>query len=172
MGGVVRTITGEPSSGEKPSRENYGNPYSEDLLARFLAAMDEYKDRTSPGWRAYVPPEQAPYQWRPDEERAEIRGRELEQADEENRPARNLAINEPTTKTSEDMLADREESRSVQDSQAEQDQAFASAIEAARRGQLVNRRMFAADKYSASNNLASKKNELRDYIVRGRNGRF
>jgi hypothetical protein len=94
MGGAVRAITGKASSREKPQAEYYGNPYTEELMARVLGAIDRYNEKRG-GIRQYIPKENLPYEMRPDAERDAIRAREAQDADDDNRPARRLGINEP-----------------------------------------------------------------------------
>lgn len=100
MGGVADTfsstvsnLTGKASKDQKPDAAKYKNPYQEELMARVLGAIDRYNDKR--GVNAYIPKEMRPYELRSDEERAGIRAREPQQAKDENRPERNLAINEP-----------------------------------------------------------------------------
>lgn len=97
MGGLVSTLTGEASSGEKPKKENYGNPYTGDMMARLLGAIDAYNETRfgGKGVASHIPAENMPYEMRSPEDRARIRATEDQLAAEQERPTRDLAINEP-----------------------------------------------------------------------------
>lgn len=174
MGGVTRVITGKPSSSEKPDKENYGNPWAADIMARLLASIDEYKSRTTPNWRDFVPPEQRPYEWRSDEERKGIRDREATDADQEDRPKRPFGINEADADDSAEMVTQPQEEQTEQTQKKEySDAAFAAAYDAARRG--MSPQAFKAVAPKAFGTMPKEKqNEeiarLRDYIARGKYG--
>lgn len=172
MGGIVEMVTGKPSSDRKPKAENYGNPYAQDLLARLLASIDEYKDRTTPAWRGKVPTEQRPYEWRSDEERARIRKDELQNADDQNRAPRDFAVNEPqedpetSSKEAVRQLADQR--ATTQEQTQENDELVQRAYKEARRGVPISMARRNAMSPQQRGPFAQSADQIRKYIYGGR----